>query len=95
LFHLGLSGITRLGKFGTWDLHEIQGVSPLANREQFFLIEGFLFIGCHAINLEPKTELHLAAGDLLRVVNHHAATGYKSVSSHIGCFVSNVFHPAI
>ena len=57
-------------------------MSPLANREQFSLIEGFLFVGCHAINLEPKTEFHLAAGDLLRVVNRHAATGYKSVSSH-------------
>ena len=72
---------------------EIQGVSPLANRDHFSLVNDFLFIGCRVIDLEPKTELHLAAGDLLRVIN--AATRYKRVASqlHHRLFCIQLFPP--
>ena len=50
---------------------EIQGVSPLANRDHFSLVNDFLFIGCRVIDLEPKTELHLAAGDFAE--GHHCS----------------------
>jgi hypothetical protein len=85
---LRLPGAVWLGTIGEVRLAGFQGgaangerFSPLSYDRPFdaraLKIKGILFIGCHSINLEPRAELHLVAGDFLSV----SATTYKAPSS--------------
>ena len=60
-YSFGLPGAAWRGTIRKMRPTELQ----YAIRARFFLVKGFLSIRRHSINFEPRTELHLVAGDFL------------------------------
>ena len=78
LVYLGQHGVLQLGKCGPLNC-------TVPTVVHVSLVKGFLSIGRHSVYLEPRTELHLVAGDFLRVVN--VFTVYKRALQPSALFV--------